>query len=431
MGQMTYEEAIQYIHSTYKFGMKLGLENIRRLLGYIGNPEKNLKIIHVAGTNGKGSTSSFISSILKEAGYKVALYTSPYLEEFEERMKINGENISREKLVYYVEYIKPIIARMVREGYNHPTEFEVITAIAFKYFSDEEVDFVVLEVGLGGRFDATNAISSSLVSVITSIDYDHMDKLGNTLGDIAYEKAGIIKKKGVVVSFYQQEEALKVINDACEVKEAYLTVLDKSNVVIKEQNSDFQVFDYKNFKDLKITLLGTHQIYNASLAVEVIQKLKNIYGYRIEEEAIKRGLMSAKWPGRLEVMKKRPYVVIDGAHNPQGMTVLKESLKLFNYRRLILVIGMLKDKEVNKMLNIITPVADVIITTTPLSDRAYSAKDLASKISRNSVFAVDQIDKAVNEALKMAGEEDMVLFCGSLYMIGHVRKLLRGVLNKK
>ncbi|MEW9082643.1 folylpolyglutamate synthase/dihydrofolate synthase family protein [Caldanaerobacter subterraneus] len=428
---MTYEEAIQYIHSTYKFGMKLGLENIRRLLGYMGNPEKNLKIIHVAGTNGKGSTSSFINSILKEAGYKVALYTSPYLEEFEERMKINGENISREKLVYYVEYIKPIIARMVREGYNHPTEFEVITAIAFKYFSDEEVDFVVLEVGLGGRFDATNAIFSSLVSVITSIDYDHMDKLGNTLGNIAYEKAGIIKKKGVVVSFYQQEEALKVINDACEVREAYLTVLDKNNVVIKEQNSDFQVFDYKNFKDLKITLLGTHQIYNASLAVEVIQKLKNIYGYRIEEEAIKRGLMNAKWPGRLEVMKKRPYVVIDGAHNPQGMTVLKESLKLFNYRRLILVIGMLKDKEVDKMLNIITPVADVIITTTPLSDRAYSAKDLASKISRNSVFAVDQIDKAVNEALKMAGEEDMVLFCGSLYMIGHVRKLLREVINKK
>ncbi|MEQ2129925.1 folylpolyglutamate synthase/dihydrofolate synthase family protein [Caldanaerobacter subterraneus KAk] len=428
---MTYEEAIQYIHSTYKFGMKLGLENIRRLLGYMGNPEKNLKIIHIAGTNGKGSTSSFINSILKEAGYKVALYTSPYLEEFEERMKINGENISREKLVYYVEYIKPIIARMVREGYNHPTEFEVITAIAFKYFSDEEVDFVVLEVGLGGRFDATNAISSSLVSVITSIDYDHMDKLGNTLGDIAYEKAGIIKKKGVVVSFYQQEEALKVINDACEVREAYLTVLDKNNVVIKEQNSDFQVFDYKNFKDLKITLLGIHQIYNASLAVEVIQKIKNIYGYQISEEAIKRGLMNAKWPGRLEVMKKRPYVVIDGAHNPQGMTVLKESLKLFNYRRLILVIGMLKDKEVDKMLNIITPVADVIITTTPLSDRAYSAKDLASKISRNSVFAVDQIDKAVNEALKMAEEEDMVLFCGSLYMIGHVRKLLRGVLNKK
>jgi len=428
---MTYEEAIQYIHSTYKFGMKLGLENIRRLLGYMGNPEKNLKIIHVAGTNGKGSTSSFINSILKEAGYKVALYTSPYLEEFEERMKINGENISREKLVYYVEYIKPIIARMVQEGYNHPTEFEVITAIAFKYFSDEEVDFVVLEVGLGGRFDATNAISSSLVSVITSIDYDHMDKLGNTLGDIAYEKVGIIKKKGVVVSFYQQGEALKVISDACEVREAYLTILDKNNIVIKEQNSNFQVFDYKNFKNLKITLLGTHQIYNASLAVEVVQKLKNIYGYQISEEAIKRGLMSAKWPGRLEVMKKKPYVVIDGAHNPQGMTVLKESLKLFNYRRLILVIGMLKDKEVDKMLNIITPVADVIITTTPLSDRAYSAKDLASKISRNSVFAVDQIDKAVDEALEMAEEEDMVLFCGSLYMVGHVRKLLREVINKK
>ncbi|HAA64226.1 MAG TPA: bifunctional folylpolyglutamate synthase/dihydrofolate synthase, partial [Thermoanaerobacter sp.] len=196
---MNYEEAISYIHGTYKFGIKLGLENIRRLLSYMGNPQKNLKIIHVAGTNGKGSTSAFISNILQQAGYKVALYTSPYLEEFEERMRINGENISKEKLIYYVEYIKPIISKMVKEGYNHPTEFEVITAIAFKYFYDEKVDFVVLEVGLGGRFDATNAIDSSLVSVITTIDYDHTDRLGHTLGEIAYEKAGIIKQKGVVV----------------------------------------------------------------------------------------------------------------------------------------------------------------------------------------------------------------------------------------
>ncbi|HHW57059.1 MAG TPA: bifunctional folylpolyglutamate synthase/dihydrofolate synthase [Clostridia bacterium] len=426
---MTYEEAINYIHGTYKFGIKLGLENIRRLLSYMGNPEKGLKIIHVAGTNGKGSTSAFISSILQQAGYKVALYTSPYLEEFEERMRINGGNISREKLIYYVKYIKPIISQMVEVGYNHPTEFEVITAIAFKYFYDEKVDFVVLEVGLGGRFDATNAIDSSLVSVITTIDYDHTDRLGNTLGEIAYEKAGIIKQNGVVVSFYQQPEALKVIMEACEVRNAYLTVLEKNNVIIKEQNPDFQIFDYKKYKDLKITLLGSHQTCNASLAVESVEKLK-MYGYEVAESAIREGLYRAKWPGRLEVMMKNPYVVIDGAHNPQGMAVLKEALKLFDYDRLILVVGMLKDKDIKKMLDVIVPEADVVITTTPISERACKAEELAKKISRNSVFPVGSIEEAVSHALKMAKKEDMVLFCGSLYMVGHVRTILKKVINE-
>ncbi|ADH60527.1 FolC bifunctional protein [Thermoanaerobacter mathranii subsp. mathranii str. A3] len=426
---MNYEEAISYIHGTYKFGIKLGLENIRRLLSYMGNPQKSLKIIHVAGTNGKGSTSAFISNILQQAGYKVALYTSPYLEEFEERMRINGENISKEKLIYYVEYIKPIISRMVEEGYNHPTEFEVVTAIAFKYFYDEKVDFVVLEVGLGGRFDATNAIDSSLVSVITTIDYDHTDRLGHTLGEIAYEKAGIIKQKGVVVSFYQQPEAMKVIIEACEVRNAYLTVLEKSNVIIKEQNPDFQIFDYKKYKDLKITLLGEHQIYNAALAIESVEKLR-MYGYEITKKDIKEGLYRAKWPGRLEVMRKKPYVVIDGAHNPQGMTALKESLKLFKYDRLILVIGMLKDKDTQKMLDIIVPEADIIITTTPISERAYKASELAQKIDKKNVIPIENIEKAVKYALDIAKEEDMVLFCGSLYMIGYVRSMLKKVIIK-
>ncbi|MFV9567167.1 bifunctional folylpolyglutamate synthase/dihydrofolate synthase [Thermoanaerobacter mathranii] len=426
---MNYEEAISYIHGTYKFGIKLGLENIRRLLSYMGNPQKSLKIIHVAGTNGKGSTSAFISNILQQAGYKVALYTSPYLEEFEERMRINGENISKEKLIYYVEYIKPIISRMVEEGYNHPTEFEVVTAIAFKYFYDEKVDFVVLEVGLGGRFDATNAIDSSLVSVITTIDYDHTDRLGHTLGEIAYEKAGIIKQKGVVVSFYQQPEAMKVIIEACEVRNAYLTVLEKSNVIIKEQNPDFQIFDYKKYKDLKITLLGEHQIYNAALAIESVEKLR-MYGYEITEKDIKEGLYRAKWPGRLEVMRKKPYVVIDGAHNPQGMTALKESLKLFKYDRLILVIGMLKDKDTQKMLDIIVPEADIIITTTPISERAYKASELAQKIDKENVISIENIENAVKYALDIAKEEDMILFCGSLYMIGYVRSMLKKVIIK-
>jgi folylpolyglutamate synthase/dihydrofolate synthase len=348
---MNYQDAIDYIHNTHKFGMKLGLDNIKRLLMHLGNPQNNLKFIHVAGTNGKGSTCAFINSILLEAGFKVGLYTSPYLEEFEERMRINNQNIPKDKLIYYVEYIKPIIEKIVDEGYNHPTEFEIITAIAFKYFCDENVDFVVLEVGLGGRFDATNVIESSLVSVITTIDYDHMDKLGDTLEKIAFEKAGIIKENGTVVSFYQKDEALKVIEEVSGLKNASLSVMDMNDVKIKESNSNHQVFDYKNYKSLKIGIIGKHQVYNASLSIMAVEKLKQ-YGINISEDVIRRGLSKTKWPGRIEVISKLPLIVIDGAHNPQGMAVLKEALNLFTYNRLILVIGMLKDKDTDSMLKL-------------------------------------------------------------------------------
>lgn len=421
---MNYTEAINFIHGTYKFGIKLGLQNIRKLLEYMGNPQKKLKIIHVAGTNGKGSTCSFISSILRSASYKVGLYTSPYLEEFEERMKINGENIPKEKLVYYVEYIKPIISRIVDEGFNHPTEFEVITAIAFKYFYDEKVDFVVLEVGLGGRYDATNVIENPLVSVITTIDYDHMDKLGNTIEEIAYEKAGIIKKNGVVVSFFQKPGALKVIIDACKVKNAYLTVLDKRDIQIKESTVDKQVFHFKEYNDLEIKLLGEHQIYNAALAIEAVKKLK-IYGYNIDENSIRKGLSSAKWPGRLEIIKKDPYIVIDGAHNPQGISALKDALKLFSFKKLILVIGMLKDKDTKNMLDIIVPEADLVITTTPVSERAYTAEELSKKIDGKNTVHIEKIEDAAKYALMNADKDDLILFCGSLYMIGYVRSFLK------
>lgn len=425
---MNYQDAIDYIHNTHKFGMKLGLDNIKRLLMHMGNPQSNLKFIHVAGTNGKGSICAFINSILFEAGFKVGLYTSPYLEEFEERMRINNQNIPKDKLIYYVEYIKPIIEKLVDKGYNHPTEFEIITAIAFKYFCDENVDFVVLEVGLGGRFDATNVIDSSLVSVITTIDYDHMDKLGDTLEKIAFEKAGIIKENGTVVSFYQKDEALKVIEEASRLKNASLSVMDINDVKIKESNSNHQVFDYKNYKNLKISIIGKHQIYNASLAVMAVEKLKQ-YGINISEDMIKRGLINAKWPGRIEVISKSPLIVIDGAHNPQGMAALKEALNLFTYNRLILVIGMLKDKDTDSMLKLIVPEADLIITTKPISDRAYTAEELSQKIAYDDVLHFENIDDAINEALKSAGKNDLILFCGSLYMIGHVRMYLKNVIK--
>ncbi|MGB9679599.1 MAG: bifunctional folylpolyglutamate synthase/dihydrofolate synthase [Minisyncoccia bacterium] len=426
---MNYNEAIDFIHGTYKFGIKLGLENISKLLEYMGNPQKSLKIIHVAGTNGKGSTCVYISSILEAASYKVGLYTSPYLEEFEERMKINGKNISKEKIIHYVEYVKPLISKMLADGYNHPTEFEVITAIAFKYFYDEKVDFLVLEVGLGGRFDATNVIQQSLVSVITTIDYDHTDRLGKTLGEIAFEKAGIIKYKGAVVSFYQDNSALNVIMDACKVKDAYLKVLDKANVVVKQQKPEFNLFDYKEYKNLKIKMIGLHQIYNAALAVETVITLKNLYGYKIDESAIKNGLLNGRWPGRMEVLKRNPYIILDGAHNVQGLTALKNSLDLFNYNRLILVIGMLKDKDTKHMIEIIIPYADVVITTTPASDRAYKGTELAEKINHPNVIPINKIEDAAKYALNESKNDDLILFCGSLYMIGYVRSFLKGIID--
>lgn len=425
---MNYQDAIDYIHNTHKFGMKLGLDNIKRLLMYMGNPQNNLKFIHVAGTNGKGSTCAFINSILFEAGFKVGLYTSPYLEEFEERMRINNQNIPKDKLIYYVEYIKPIIEKMVDEGYNHPTEFEIITAIAFKYFCDENVDFVVLEVGLGGRFDATNVIDSSLVSVITTIDYDHMDKLGDTLEKIAFEKAGIIKENGTVVSFYQKDEALKVIEEVSRLKNASLTIMDLNDIKINDFNNEYQVFDYKNYKNLKIGIIGKHQVYNASLSIMAVEKLKQ-YGINISEDVIRRGLSKARWPGRIEVISRSPLIVIDGAHNPQGMAALKEALNLFIYNRLILVIGMLKDKDTDSMLKLIVPEADLVITTKPISDRAYTAEELSQKIAYDDVLHFENIDDAINEALKSAGKNDLILFCGSLYMIGHVRMYLKYVIK--
>lgn len=425
---MNYQDAIDYIHNTHKFGMKLGLDNIKRLLMYMDNPQNNLKFIHVAGTNGKGSTCAFINSVLFEAGFKVGLYTSPYLEEFEERMRINNQNIPKHKLIYYVEYIKPIIEKMVDEGYNHPTEFEIITAIAFKYFCDENVDFVVLEVGLGGRFDATNVIDSSLVSVITTIDYDHMDKLGDTLEKIAFEKAGIIKENGTVVSFYQKDEALKVIEEVSRFKNASLSVMDLNDIKIIESNSEYQVFDYKNYKNLKISIIGKHQVYNASLSIMAVEKLKQ-YGINISEDVIRRGLSKTKWPGRIEVMSRSPLIVIDGAHNPQGMTVLKDALNLFTYDSLILVIGMLKDKDTDNMLRLIVPEANLVITTKPVSDRAYTAEELSQKITGNNILHFENIDDAINEAIKHAGKNDLILFCGSIYMIGYVRMYLKNVIK--
>lgn len=280
---MNYDQALNYIHGTLKFGIKLGLDSIKTLLGLMGNPQDKLKCIHVAGTNGKGSTVTFISSILIEAGNKVGIFTSPSIERFTERIKINHQEIGEEDLARHTAFVKENVDLMISKYRIYPTEFEIVMAIAFQYFYEMGCDVVVLEVGLGGRFDATNVIKEALVSVITTISYDHMDRLGDTLEKIAYEKAGIIKDGADVVVYPQSSEAMKVIYDVCDDKGAKLHTVDYSSVKIKDFSIDGQEFSYREWKDLYISLLGEHQVRNAVTALSVIELLRE-KGYDISKK---------------------------------------------------------------------------------------------------------------------------------------------------
>lgn len=431
---MNYREALDYIHGTKKFGSKLGLDNITELLRLLGNPHNDLKFIHVAGTNGKGSTSSFIANMLIEEGYKVGLYTSPYLEVFNERMKINNQDISDESLAKTTLIVKEKVDEMLKKGMSHPTEFEIVTAIAMQFYKDEKVDFVVLEVGLGGRYDSTNVIKDSLASVITTISMDHTDILGDTLGKIAYEKAGIIKDNGLVISYPQEEEAYEVIKDVANKKNARLTVVPTQNlevIEITEFGSRFN-FEYKDIKmaDLEIQLIGAHQIYNAATALTTILALKEEGYINISEEAIGKGLKGTKWIGRLEVLRRKPTFLIDGAHNIQGIQALKKTLKeIFNYDKLILGIAILADKDVDHMIEELTPIADKIVVTEANIFRAMKAEELATKIKKynENITVESNIEKAIQKTFELASENDIIVFSGSLYLIGDVRTIVKNM----
>ncbi|WP_053956109.1 bifunctional folylpolyglutamate synthase/dihydrofolate synthase [Inediibacterium massiliense] len=426
---MNYQYALEYIHGTYKFGSKLGLENITDLLKLMENPQKNLKVIHVAGTNGKGSTCNFIHSILKEAGYKVGLYTSPYLEEFTERIQINGINIPKKELGDITSFVKEKVDIMVREGKNHPTEFEIVTAIAFEYFKRESVDFLVLEVGMGGRFDATNVVNS-LVSVITSIDYDHMDYLGDTLDKIAYEKAGIIKENSIAVIYPQAVEAMKVIEEVCKKRNTKLIKAPIENIKIinqTEEGQSFEVVINDEIQNIFISMLGDHQIKNSTLALSVIKVLEDEYHISISKKALNEGFRKAIWPGRFEVIRKNPTFVIDGAHNVAGMNALKEGIeKFFKDKNIILGIGILADKD-EKMLDIIIPLANKVVITKPNNPRALEVEKLGKKIEKykKEIWIKENIKDAVDTSLSIANERDVIVFAGSLYMIGEVRSILK------
>lgn len=434
---MNYKEARDYIEDTSKFSIKLGLSRTEKVLKLLGNPHKSLKCIHIAGTNGKGSTTAMISEILKEAGYKVGMYTSPYIEEFEERIQINGSNIPKEDLAKIVTKVSEAIHKVVDMGYGSPTQFEIITCAGLLYFYEEKVDFAVVEVGLGGRLDSTNVISPML-SVITSISYDHMNILGDTLCKIAYEKAGIIKKGIPVVLYPQEKEAEEVIEKVCEEKGAKLIKVEKerakflSSYEIKEESGintvqDIIVNTEKQEYNVSLSLLGKHQILNCATVLYSVEELKNL-GINVEKNLVIEALKKVKWKGRFEVLSKNPLVVIDGAHNMDGIRKLKESIETYlKYKDIVLILGILGDKQVDDMIKIIVPMAKRIICVTPNSYRGELAEDLMKVVKghNENCEAIEEYEEAYKLGLSYCKKDDLLLISGSLYMVGDMRKIIR------
>ena len=429
---MKYEEAMKYITEVGNFGSNYGLERTYKLLEHLGNPERDLKLIHIAGTNGKGSTTSMITEILMGEGYKVGMYTSPFIEEFEERIQINRNNIPKESLAILMDEIKVAVDKVIEAGYNHPTEFEIITVLMLLYFKKENIDFGVIEVGLGGTLDSTNVIKP-ITQVITSISFDHTNLLGNTLEKIAREKAGIIKKGIPTVIYPQQEEVLKVIKNKCFEMDSELYIANNENLKfenIVNLDKPYQLLKYNNEIDILLPLLGEHQIINLSVAMQAIEVLNNKNIIDISIANIVKSIKNVSWKGRLEVLSNNPYVVIDGAHNIQGIKTLSRNIKkYFKYENLYLILGILADKDVEEMIKIITPMAKKVYSVTPNSIRgelAESLKDEVSKFNKNCK-AFDKYEEAYLEALNDASEKDLILASGSLYMIGDMRKIIRKI----
>lgn len=423
---MTTEEVLTYLEGVNGKDIKLGLIQIKALMEKINRPDEKLKIIHITGTNGKGSVSQFISQILQQAGYTVGCFNSPYFEIPNECIRINDEMISEDELIDYMKYMEPHIKELQKEGLE-PSGFEILTALALLYFCEKEVDFVILEVGLGGLLDATNVINKSLVSVITKISVDHKDFLGDTLTAIATQKAGIIKQKGLVIAPEQEQEVMHVIDEVCHMKGAHLEWMKPDlikEITVQEEGTAFKIGDIP----YKLQMIGSHQAYNCGLAIKVIEVLREKKVLKVSDEQIQKGVYKAKWAGRFEKMSNKPKIFIDGAHNLDGIKSLAQTMKQLNKCYSIGIIGILKDKEVEEMLSVICPYFDALIVTTPNNPRAMAAEVLAEKIKSYSckVYVDIEVEDALEHAIHLAAgyNEAQIIGFGSLYMIGTLRKLL-------
>ena len=361
---MNYEEAMNFIQNTNKFGSVLGLDNIRELLERLGNPQDQLRVVHIAGTNGKGSTLAFLAGIFRESGYRAGRYVSPASFSYEERFRINEENISKKDLCFYMEKIKNVAEEMVKDGLSHPTMFEIETALSFLYFLDKKVDVVLLETGMGGRLDATNVVKKPIATVIASIGMDHMQFLGDTLEKIASEKAGIIKEGCPVISYDNTKEVNEVIKNKAKQMHAKVTFVNSAGIRVLQESLNGESFSYRSsdgrwYEKIEIPLLGRHQINNAALALETLNVIKNYYC--ISDFQTEDGMRKTIWRGRIEILEREPMVICDGAHNPDGAKSLLSFLQNnFTNQRLIYIMGVLSDKDYEQMVQILAPAADKI-----------------------------------------------------------------------
>lgn len=424
---MGIEETLQFIHSTSCMGSRLGLDRMKDLMFRLGNPQEELRFVHVAGTNGKGSVCAMLSSIFTSAGYRTGLYTSPHLVRVNERMKINGDDISDDALIRVAEQMKVAVDTMQEK----PTEFEVITAMAIVYFRQQKCDIVVLEVGLGGRLDATNVIPVPELAIIMNIGLEHTEVLGDTLQEIAGEKAGIIKRGGSVVFYPQSPSVESVFEAACAQRNATFVRADTDDVLVREESLEGSIFDWKQMKQLQIHLLGRHQVWNAVVALTTVEQLER-KGWAIGESAVRNGLANTKWPARLEILSKTSLFLLDGAHNPQCVEMLEQSMQtLFRDRKVVFLTGMLRDKDYLQMLKMVSHRIKEVICLTPDSDRALPAKALASVLEGFEVKATafDDVESGIVAALTAAKGSPVVAF-GSLYLAGAIRSIFPRALKK-
>lgn len=422
---MNYREAMEYIDDLQQYGSVLGLDVMRELCTRLGNPQDQLKFVHIAGTNGKGSVLAYVSTVLQTAGYKVGRYISPTIRDYRERFQVDGRMISQVGLCKYLELVKKAAEAMVSDGFAHPTPFEIETAVAFLFFLDKHCDIVVLETGLGGSLDATNIVNTTLVAVFASISMDHMGILGDSQQQIALAKAGIIKDKCYVISAKQTPEVMKVLRQAALLRKAKFFTADVGRAKNVRYGVTKQHFSYDKYKNLEITMLGQFQIENAVVAVEVLMALDKS-GYPVPEDKLRKGMSETKWRGRFDVIGKKPLFIADGAHNEDASIKLAQSIRFyFTNKRIIYIMGVLKDKEYDKVIRNTYDLAEHIITVTPpVRERALHAYDLAQAVREyhGSVTVADSVQEAVEIAYLLAGldKDTVIIAFGSLSYLGEL-----------
>ena len=424
---MTAEQAIAYIHSVFWKGSIPGLGRTQTLLEKLGNPQDSLKYVHIAGTNGKGSTAAMTASILRKAGYRTGLYTSPYIYRFHERIQVDGEQISDEDLVAVTEYVKPLADSMEEA----PTEFELVCCIAFEYFKRKQCDIVVLEVGMGGEFDATNVIRTPEVAVITNIGLDHTDYLGSTVEQIARTKAGIFKEGGSAVIYRGKPSVEAVFEQVCTQRKVRLKKADFEGLKLHSHGLEGQVFDCGARKNLRLPLLGDHQLHNAAVVLGIADTLIE-KGWNITEQHIYEGIRDVTWPGRFDIVSRDPLFIIDGGHNPQCIEALIKNIQDYlQDRKVIALTGVLADKDYGDMYKPVMPLVEQFVCITPDNPRKLEADQLAVYLQQAGAQAeaCQSIRAGVLRAMELAGKDGVVLCFGSLYSIGAIHDALTEVLE--